>query len=269
MVEKAEAKASEKASDKTSGKKRGGTREFFESLIVAIILALIVKTFVLQTFQIPTGSMEDGLLVGDQLIVNKFIYGEDGPLSFLLPQREVERGDVIIFKYPLDPKVDYVKRVIGLPGETVRIYNHQVYIDGKPIEEYGLNEDDYTFQWKNADRERALAIGVDPSYDPRYDPFARRNMVYKVPEGHYFVMGDHRNVSEDSRFWLKEGLPEVLRFVPRSNITGRAALIYWSYNSDRQAYKETDIIRMAGNLVKAIVTFPVNVRWTRLFKVIS
>ena len=192
------------AEDKT---KKSKPREYFESLIVAIILALFVKTFALQTFQIPTGSMEDGLLVGDQIIVNKLIYGPEIPLlRAVMPMRDVRRGDVVIFKYPDDPTLDYVKRVIGLPGEEVRIYQHQIWIDGVPINEAykedGRDLDDhvYTLRWNNADRERAEAIGYNPDdYDPARDPSDEsffRPMTYKVPEGHYFCLGDHRYISQ-------------------------------------------------------------------------
>ena len=239
---------------------KGKFRDYFESLIVAIILALIVKTFVVQTFQIPTGSMEDGLLVGDHIIVNKMIYGPTLPvLGTIFPVREIKRGDIVIFKYPPDPKVDYIKRVIGLPGETVEIYRHQVTINGTPVEELGLDEDRYTLQWRNADTERAEAIGADTSYDPGLDPEANTRLQFTVPENHYFMLGDHRSVSRDSRYWGT---------VPRENITGRAVLIYWSYNADREAYRETNPMNQVVNLVKSFVTFPVNTRWGRIVNII-
>ena len=263
-------KAVEAGAEETA--KKSKPREYFESLIVAIILALFVKTFALQTFQIPTGSMEDGLLIGDHIIVNKLVYGPDIPLvKAVMPMRDVRRGDVVIFKYPDDPTLDYVKRVIGLPGEEVRLYQHQIWIDGVPINEAykqdGRDLDDgvYTLRWQNADRERAEAIGYDPNdYDPSRDPSDEsffRPMTYNVPEGHYFCMGDHRYISQDGRAWEH-------KFVPRDNIIGRAVMIYWSYNATREDYHESDIgTRMAG-IVKAVLTFPFNTRWNRLLHII-
>lgn len=257
-AEKKDAKIKNKKDQEQQEK--GRLRDYFESLIVAIILALIVKTFVVQTFQIPTGSMEDGLLVGDHIIVNKMIYGPTVPvLDTLFPVRDIKRGDIVIFKYPPDPRTDYIKRVIGLPGETVEIYQHQVYIDGTPIEELGLEEDRYTLQWRNADVERAEAIDANTGYEPSLDPEAGKRLVFKVPEEHYFMMGDHRAVSRDSRYWGT---------VPRKNITGRAVVTYWSYNANREEYRETNPVNQAVNLVKSFVTFPVNTRWGRILNII-
>ena len=254
-------KSKEKTENNAEEKQHGVVREYAESLIVAIILALIVKTFVLQTFEIPTGSMEDGLLIGDHLVVNKMLYGagESSPVP-LLPIKEIERGDVVIFKYPANPRVDYIKRVIGLPGETVKILNHQIYINDVPIEELGMDEDRYTLQWRNRDSERVQAFGGRDDYIPALDPEAKRLQKWEVPEGHYFMMGDHRYVSQDSRSW---------GFVPRENITGRGEFIYWSFNADRQQYKETDFIKQVGNFFGTVVSFPFKTRWDRFFRIIN
>lgn len=254
-------KSQDQKESKQDEPKQGIVREYAESLIVAIILALIVKTFVLQTFEIPTGSMEDGLLVGDHLVVNKMLFGAGESAPFpLAPLKEIERGDVVIFKYPANPRVDYIKRVIGLPGETVKIYNHQVYINETPIEELGMEEDRYTLQWRNRDSERVLAFGGRDNYIPSVDPEAKRLLKFDIPEGHYFMMGDHRYVSQDSRTWGT---------VPREYITGRGEFIYWSFSADRQQYKETDFIKQVGNFFGTIVSFPFKTRWDRFFRIIT
>jgi signal peptidase I len=183
--------------------KKSQVREMFESICVAVILAFFVRTFVVQAFKIPSGSMEPNLLIGDHLLVNKFVSAptltsvEDA----LLPIETVRRGDVIVFKAPKTPERDLIKRTIGLPGETIEVRGRRVFIDGKALDE------PYThFMFNDAD------IGEK---DPRRD-FG----PVTVPPGHYFMMGDNRDNSEDSRFW---------GFLPREYMKGKALFLYVSF----------------------------------------
>ena len=184
--------------------RKSTAREYFESLVVAVILALFVRTFGFQAFKIPTGSMEPNLLVGDHLLVNKFIFGPatSGLERTLLPMRKVERGEVLVFKFPEEPERDFIKRVIGLPGETLEYKDQRVFINGMPlIEPYAHYQLPLT--------------GEGNSSDPRvrYGPVT-------IPADHYFMMGDNRDDSQDSRYW---------GFLPASYVKGRALFIYWSF----------------------------------------
>jgi signal peptidase I len=181
-------------------------REYFESICIAVILALFVRTFVVQAFKIPTGSMEKNLLIGDHLIVNKFVFAPTltSLERTLLPIDPIRRGDVIVFKYPKDPDRDFVKRVIGLPGDTVEMRRKKVSINGKPLDEPYVQ-----FLYPLPDN--ALdATGGDPQVN--YGPVV-------VPSDFYFMMGDNRDNSEDSRYW---------GFMPRSYVKGKALFIYFS-----------------------------------------
>ncbi len=197
-----------KTVNKPKTQKKSQLRDWTEALIVAAILALIIRTFVVQAFKIPSGSMEDTLLIGDHLLVNKFIYGTQLPFSDdpVLSIREPERGDIIVFEFPEDKdksyfnRRDFIKRVIGLPGDTVEIRNKSVFING---ERYITPEAVY--------KDGNLTAGPRDNMPP-----------IKVPEGNYFVMGDNRDRSYDSRFW---------RFVDRSAIKGLAFIKYWSWDS--------------------------------------
>lgn len=174
-------------------------RETAEALVIAVILAMLIRTFVVQAFKIPSGSMEDTLKIGDHILVAKFLY------RFVEPKR----GDIIVFKYPVDPKVDYIKRIIGVPGDKVEIREKVVYINGKRYEEpYVEHVDPRTFT------KTAIAAEVFPDDMVRRDNYG----PVMVPEGHYFVMGDNRDRSYDSRFW---------GFVPKKNIKGKAFFRYW------------------------------------------
>ena len=201
-------------------------REYFESIVIAVILALFVRTFVVQAFKIPSGSMEDNLLVGDHLLVNKFIFGgaPTAPERLVLPIRDIHRGDVIVFKFPEDPDRDFIKRTIGLPGETVEIRDKAVYINGQPLEQAA-----YHLKFKPR------------SDDARLDPKALNWGPATVPAGHLFMMGDNRDDSADSRFW---------GFLPISYVKGRAMTIYFSYDPDATG---------AASLLTSI-------RWGRLFR---
>jgi signal peptidase I len=199
-----------KTAAKPESAKKSQLRDWTEALIVAAILALIIRTFVVQAFKIPSGSMEDTLLIGDHLLVNKFIYGTQLPFSDdpVLAIRQPERGDIIVFEFPEDKdksyfkRRDFIKRVIGLPGDTVEIRNKNVFVNG---ERYMTPEAVY--------KDGNLTAGP------------RDNMpAIKVPEDNYFVMGDNRDRSYDSRFW---------RFVDRSAIKGLAFIKYWSWDSEK------------------------------------
>lgn len=225
-------------------------REYLEALILAVIFATFARTFVIQAFKIPTGSMEQNLLVGDHILVNKFVYGQsDGPLERgLLPQREVHRGDVVVFRFPEDPRRDFIKRCVGLPGDEIRIVDKVLYVNGQEIE-----DDGYTY---HADER------VYP--DSRFlSPVFRRRDNFgpqTVPPDHLFCLGDNRDNSNDSRFWG----PVPLRYVK-----GRAFLIYWSFATapgDPETWP--GLQSRMERLSDVMFSFFDKTRWERTFRVV-
>ncbi len=190
-------------------------REWGEALIYAFILALFIRTFALQAFKIPTGSMLNTLLIGDQLLVNKFIYGIKIPFTdyTLIPISDPKRHDIVVFKYPADPGQDYIKRIIGLPGDTVEIRNKKVFINNTPQEE--------SFTRFVDARVREIQCPSPPSIVDS-SCLCRDNIApFTVPKEKYFMMGDNRDSSLDSRCW---------GFVDRKAIVGKAWRIYWSWS---------------------------------------
>jgi signal peptidase I len=190
-----------------------------QSLLGTVVIAIFVITFVVQAFQIPSPSMENTLLVGDYLLVNKLCYGGGGPANFFMPYRRIQRGDIVVFHYPVTPAQHFVKRVIGVPGDRVRLVNKQVFVNGSPLKEPYAH---FTRPVNDAFRDNFPQLDVAPGETPEWW-ITLRKLVEDgqliVPEGYYFVMGDNRDDSYDSRYW---------GFVPRENIIGRPLLIYWS-----------------------------------------
>ena len=270
-------------------------REYFESLVVTAVMALFGMTFVVQAVKVPTGSMQNTIHIGDHLLVNKFIFAP-GPVLPFLPQREIRRGDIIVFKYPGkfqgeerfrdSPEVDdtrpdntpyktnYVKRVIGLPGDLLEMRGTDVYINGQLLPEHKVaavnppGEDDGDLSNGDArgaplkDEQGAPLVG---EREPRPDPESEYNVFWRpdrlrgarrgaaegekftVPEGHYFAMGDNRDNSLDSRFW---------GYVPRHAIIGRAMFVYWSYD-------ESAPHSNAPFPFNVVSDFVYNTRWAR------
>jgi signal peptidase I len=226
--------------------KKSTLREYFESIVIAVILALFVRTWVVQAFKIPTGSMENNLLIGDHLLVNKFVVAPAGAERMVLPVGDIKRGDIVVFKYPEDPERDFIKRVIGLPGETLEVRDKKVLVDGKPIEEPYVHY-----------LQPASGASEITSFDvrDRYGPVT-------VPAGHYFVMGDNRDNSQDSRYW---------GFLPWSYIKGKALIIYWSYDPGpefvRSAEAGTEGPGESFSRVVSVAThFFTRTRWERMLK---
>jgi signal peptidase I len=226
--------------------KKSVGREYLESIVVAVILALFIRTFVVQAFKIPTGSMETNLLIGDHLLVNKIVYSPSlaAMEEKLLGKRPVERGHVVVFKFPEDPQRDFIKRVIGLPGETVEIRNKTVFINGKPLDEAGYVHF----------LEPPLKPG-DPEYGLRGEGLRDNWGPQVVPPGKLFVLGDNRDNSRDSRFW---------GFLPRDQVKGRALLVYWSYEASREEYHRTGYAAWIRDTVAALG----KTRWKRFFHLI-
>jgi signal peptidase I len=225
--------------------KKSTVREYFESIVVAVILALFIRTFVVQAFKIPTGSMEENLLIGDHLLVNKFVFGPtvSGAERAALPIGEIGRGDVIVFKYPVEPERDFIKRVIGLPGETVEVRERTVYVNGSPIEEPYAH---YLLPASTADYHEVTSFDVRERYGP-----------VTVPPNQYFVMGDNRDNSQDSRYW---------GFLPRELIKGKALMIYWSYESERVDYEDAGAGATLRNVASVFSHFFTRTRWSRMFQ---
>ena len=224
--------------------KKSTVREYFETIVIAVIMALFIRTFAVQAFKIPTGSMENNLLIGDHLVVNKFIFAPTASAfeRFALPVRPIRRGDVVVFKYPEDPERDFVKRVIGLPGETLEVREKKVYINNQPLAEPYV----HYLEQPSSPSSRYETTATD--LRERYGPVT-------IPEGQYFMMGDNRDNSQDSRYW---------GFLPRSYIKGRALMVYWSFESDSQAYQEQGLLARLKGLVSVAVHFFTGTRWSRL-----
>jgi signal peptidase I len=224
--------------------KKSTLREYFESIVIAVILALFIRTFVVQAFKIPTGSMENNLLIGDHLLVNKMVYAPamSGIERALLPTSSIKRGDVIVFKYPEEPDRDFIKRVIGLPGETLEVREKKVYINGKPLDEpyvHFLQPPSSSSEWSEV-----------TSFDvrERYGPVT-------VPADQYFMMGDNRDNSQDSRYW---------GFLPRDLVKGKALVIYWSYEAGREDYQDNSAGATLRGLGSVFVHFFTRTRWDRM-----
>ena len=223
--------------------KKSVVREYFESIVIAVILALFVRTWAVQAFKIPTGSMENNLLIGDHLLVNKFVFAPTlaGPERALMPMRSIRRGDIVVFKYPDEPDRDFIKRVIGLPGETVELKNKKVHINGQPIDEPYV----HFLTPPSNDFQEVTSFDVRERFGP-----------VTVPADQYFVMGDNRDNSQDSRYW---------GFLPRGYIKGKALMIYWSFDAGAQPQAEDAGLGAAVSRLFSVVThFFTRTRWERL-----
>jgi signal peptidase I len=198
-------------------RKKSVVREYAEAILVAVLLALLIRTFVVQAFKIPSGSMIPTLLVGDHILVNKFVYHEFGWGRFAFKLADPARGDVIVFKYPVDETRDFIKRIIAVGGEDLYIRDQKIYVNCRPPEPSCRPIDDPWGRWED-----------------RYGGVSTETTAVHVPPGSYFVMGDNRNNSQDSRYW---------GFVKREKIKGKAFLIYWSWDSDHEDRPLWDRVR--------------------------
>lgn len=224
---------------------------------VTVLLLLFGTTTLVQAFVIPTGSMEDTLLIGDHLLVDKLAYAPPGSVSkYLLPYTPVKRGDIIVFRYPVDIRQTFVKRVIGVPGDRIRMVNKQVFLNGQPIQEpYKYHKSSYTEDFRD-NFPSDPNVRVDDRALEMLDKNVAGNEIV-VPPDSYFAMGDNRDSSLDSRYW---------GFVPRANIIGKPLIIYWSYatNTDRLVNSGIDL----EHLLDLARNFFSKTRWNRTFMLI-
>jgi len=223
-------------------------REYLEALLIAVIFATFARTWVVQAFKIPSGSMEKNLLIGDHILVNKFIYGPTvSPLEEkLLPVRKVRRGDVVVFKYPEDPTRDFIKRCMGLPGDTLKILDKDLYINGRRV-------DDSSFTWYADSESYPRDLYLHPKR-------VRDNFGPKtVPPGNYFCMGDNRDNSNDSRYWGT---------VPEGYLKGRAFVVYWSFESEPETGEWPDYQGKLRQMGRVALHFFTQTRWDRTFRIV-
>lgn len=230
-----------------------------QSLLSTIVIAIFVITFVIQAFQIPTDSMEDTLLVGDYLLVDKLHYGGNFGYPFI-PYRPIKRGDVIVFHYPVNPPQHFVKRVIGIPGDRVRLIDRQVYVNGIPVTEpYVVHKIGNHLVFRDEFPQLNLPYGLDARWWLQMQKLVEDGQLI-VPSGHYFVMGDNRDDSYDSRYW---------GFVPQENVIGRPLIIYWSLRSFSDDMPRP--LSASGKILHfihaAMHLFQIT-RWDRTFKVV-
>ncbi len=224
-------------------------REYLEALLIAVIFATFARTYTFQAFKIPTGSMEDNLLIGDHILVNKFIYGHapSGVERALLPYQDVRRGDVVVFKYPEDPSRDFIKRCVALPGDEVEIVDKTLFVNGVKVI-------DQSYTYRKDPRVYPRSVFLPEAYRQR-DNFG----PVTVPDGHYFFMGDNRDNSNDSRFWGP---------VPAEYVKGRALLVYWSFDNESETVGWPGLRGKMRQLGTVFLRFFSGTRWERSFLIV-
>jgi signal peptidase I len=231
-----------------------------QSLLATVVIAVFVITYIVQAFQIPSVSMENTLLIGDYLLVDKLCYGGSGNL--LIPYRPIRRGDIIVFHYPVNPSQHFVKRVIGVPGDRIHLVNKRVFVNGVPLPEPYVRvfKPERNFFRDDFPRLDVLDPGINADWWVQMPKLVEDGQLI-VPEGHYFAMGDNRDDSSDSRYW---------GFVPKENIVGRPLLIYWSI---RDLDSDLPIPATVGDrlyhFAYAMTHFFQITRWDRTFRVVS
>ena len=235
-----------KRSSAGHGRRKGSvTREYLEALLVAIAIALFIRTFLLQAFKIPSGSMQDTLFIGDFLLADKITYGPMVPFTNVrVPGlRDPAVGDVLIFEYPLNPDRDFIKRCVAVSGQTIEVRDKVLFVDGR----------------RTADP--PFSMYTDPRILPRNSPNSERDNYGPriVPEGHLFVMGDNRDNSEDSRYW---------GFLPVDAVKAKARVLYWSWAPDPEAPEFSGILSLPSVFFYNLLHFPERVRWTRIGSIV-
>jgi signal peptidase I len=236
-----------------------GVTGSFQSLLGTVVIAVFVITFIVQAFQIPSPSMENTLLVGDYLLVNKLIYGGGGTADHIMPYARIRRGDIIVFHYPVNPAQHFVKRVIGVPGDRIRMIDKQVFVNGVALREPYAH---FTQPANNLFRDSFPRFDVAAGETPEWWVEMRKLVddgQLIVPQGNYFVMGDNRDDSYDSRYW---------GFVPRANIIGRPLLIYWSVR-ESDPVAPSSVSGKFAHLAYALTHIFQITRWNRTLRLVN
>ena len=256
------AKKQKEKEKKKEEKPRETPVEFLASLAVVLVTGLFIITFIMQAFEIPSSSMEDTLLVGDHVFVNRVIFA---PLTRwiapLLTYRDVHRGDIVVFLSPAEPGLYVVKRVIGIPGDRIHLRDGIVYRNGDALNEpYVLHSGGYS---RYRDNFPAVspdeASGVTPEWHLLMGSHIQGEDLVVPPDG-YFAMGDNRDVSYDSRYW---------GFIPRENIIGRPLFIYWSFETPANQYLKRGLADRVGFIFRVVIHFFDQTRWRRMFHLVQ
>jgi signal peptidase I len=225
------------------------SREYLEALLIAVIFATFARTYVVQAFKIPSGSMEENLLIGDHILVNKFIFGPTATVAerALLPVRQIERGDVVVFKFPQDPTRDFIKRCMGLPGDTIEMVDKQLFLNGRKVDDEG-----YVYHMDEQVLPRSPLLPRSLRGRDNFGPVT-------VPPGSYFCMGDNRDNSHDSRVWGD---------VPESHVKGRAFMVYWSFAGEVDLMEDPGLRNRLQQMGRVLLGFFSSTRWDRTFRIV-
>ena len=249
------------AGKRSSSRPRSGGMTGLQSLATTIVIAVFVITFVVQAFQIPSESMEKTLLIGDYLLVDKAHYGHSRFWGWLLPYHSIQRQDIIVFRYPVNPRQHFVKRVVAVPGDRVRLINKHVYVNGiRQDDEYA------TFNWAQRDKFRDnfpdggfYADKISARWFLQAQKLLEDNELI-VPEGSFFVLGDNRDDSYDSRYW---------GFVPAENVVGRPLLIYFSMDRDSPVLAGGLPSDRLSSLAHNVTNLVESLRWRRMLRTVQ